>query len=75
MVMDSPSSRPVLADTNVHVFVDFDSTNELEESFDALAEGGKVTMPVQDTFWGSRFGMVQDAFGTRWMLSHEQRKA
>jgi PhnB protein len=75
MVMDSPPSRPVPADTNVQVFVDFDSATELEESFEALAQGGTVTMPVQDTFWGSRFGMLQDPFGVRWMLSHEQRKA
>jgi len=75
MVMDAPPSRPVPADTSVHVFVDFDGVNELERSFDALAQGGTVTMPVQDTFWGSRFGMVQDAFGTRWMLSVEHRKA
>ena len=75
MVMDAPPSRPVPVDTNVHVFIDFDSTDELEKSFEALAQGGTVTMPVQDTFWGSRFGMLQDAFGIRWMLSHEQRKA
>lgn len=74
MVMDAPPSRPVPADTNVHVFVDFESTVELEKSFDALAQGGTVTMPVQDTFRGSRFGMLQDAFGIRWMLSRELRK-
>jgi PhnB protein len=74
MVMDSPPTRAVPADTNVHVFIDFDATDELEKSFEALAQGGTVTMPVQNTFWGSRFGMLQDAFGIRWMLSHEQRK-
>ena len=74
MMMDAPSSRPVPTDTNVQVFVDLDSVSELETRFAALAQGGTVTMPVQDTFWGSRFGMLRDAFGIRWMLSVEQRK-
>lgn len=43
MVMDAPRSRPAPADTNVNVFVDFDSTDELEKSFEALAQGGTVT--------------------------------
>ncbi|MEP7122889.1 MAG: VOC family protein [Byssovorax sp.] len=75
MMMDTPPSRPVPTDTNVQVFVDFDDPADLEKSFALLAQGGKVTMPVQDTFWGSRFGMLQDAFGIRWMLSRELQKA
>ncbi|HEX4340699.1 MAG TPA: VOC family protein [Polyangiaceae bacterium] len=74
MVMDAPPSRPVPSDTNVHVYVDFAAARELETSFAILAQGGTVTMPVADTFWGSRFGMLQDEFGIRWMLSHELQK-
>ena len=74
MVMDSTPSRPVPTDTNVHVFIDFEDPRELATSFTTLAQGGTVTMPVEDTFWGARFGMVQDAFGIRWMLSHQLRK-
>jgi len=37
--------------------------------FDALAEGGSLTMPLQDTFWGARFGMLADAFGIRRMFN------
>jgi PhnB protein len=37
--------------------------------FDALAKGGKVTMPLQKTFWVEAFGMVVDRFGTPWMVN------
>ena len=37
--------------------------------FEAFAEGGKVTMPLQKTFWVESFGMVTDRFGTPWMVN------
>ena len=37
--------------------------------FTALAEGGKVTMPLASTFWSPLFGMVSDRFGVNWMVS------
>jgi PhnB protein len=43
--------------------------------FDALASGGKVKMPLQDTFWGARFGMLTDAFNINWMFNCEKRKS
>jgi len=42
---------------------------EAERIFRTLAEGGKVTMPVQETFWAHRFGMCTDRFGTPWMVN------
>jgi PhnB protein len=37
--------------------------------FDALVEGGRVTMPFEKTFWATAFGMLVDRFGTPWMVS------
>jgi PhnB protein len=37
--------------------------------FNALADGGKVTMPLATTFWAPKFGMVEDRFGVGWMVS------
>ncbi len=34
----------------------------------ALREGGAITMPLQETFWQSYFGMVKDQYGIQWML-------
>lgn len=43
---------------------------ETKRVFDALSKGGKVTMPVGPTFWGSpAFGMLEDKFGVSWMVS------
>ena len=45
---------------------------EAERIFHALAENGKVRMPIAQTFWSVRFGMLIDQFGTPWMLNCEQ---
>lgn len=45
---------------------------ETERLFMALAEGGKVTMPLQETFWAKSFGMVVDRFGLPWMFNCEK---
>jgi len=42
---------------------------EVDRIFNALAEGGQVTMPAGKTFWSPRFGMVTDKFGIGWMIS------
>jgi PhnB protein len=47
----------------------FDDAVEAEQIFNALAENGTVQMPIQETFWAARFGMVVDRFGTPWMIN------
>jgi len=42
---------------------------EAVKTFEALAAGGDVTMPLQEVFWGGRFGMLTDRFGIGWMMS------
>jgi PhnB protein len=54
---------------NFSLSIDYPQIMELEVLFAKLAAGGKVEMPLQDTFWGARFGMLQDKFGIRWMLN------
>ncbi len=41
---------------------------EADKLFNALGEGGKVTMPQSKTFFSARFGMLQDKFGVHWMI-------
>ena len=45
---------------------------EAERIFQALSEGGKVQMPMEETFWAARFGMAIDRFGTPWMVNCEK---
>lgn len=42
---------------------------EAERVFAALAEGGNVTMPLDETFWARRFGMLVDRYGIPWMIN------
>lgn len=42
---------------------------DAERLFNALSEGGKIEMPLQDTFWGAKFGMFTDKFGVGWMVN------
>jgi len=47
----------------------YDTPEEAKRTFDALAEGGTITMPLAPTFWAKAFGMLTDRFGTPWMVS------
>ena len=59
----------------VHLSVNFDQDGEIDTVFNALIEGATVTMPLQDTFWGARFGMLKDRFGVNWMFNFDKPKA
>ena len=45
---------------------------EADRLFNALEKNGKVIMPIQQTFWSPRFGMLTDQFGIPWMVNCEQ---
>ncbi len=66
---DPPSVHPYPTGTNVSVVLEFDKTEDLEEKFAALSQGGKVVMPPHDAFWGARFAMFSDELGIEWMFS------
>lgn len=59
---------------NFSVSIATDSRNEADRLFNGLSEGGKVTMPMNQTFWGSYFGMFTDKFGINWMISFEDQQ-
>lgn len=57
---------------NFSVSINADSKAEADRLFEALSEGGKVTMPMNTTFWESYFGMFTDQFGIQWMVSFDE---
>src|SRR4051812_41641529 len=52
-----------------------DKPADAERIFHALAEDGRVRMPIQEAFWATRFGMLTDRFGTPWMINCEKAAA
>lgn len=53
------------------VSISFKDPAEADSKFQALGSGAKIMMPIQQTFWARRFGMLVDRFGTPWMVSCE----
>jgi PhnB protein len=53
------------------VSLSIEKPEDAERIFHALAENGTVRMPIQETFWATRFGMLVDQFGTPWMINCE----
>ena len=69
MASDSSSEHPVNAGNNFHVSVYLYDKERATNSFNSLADGGQVTMPFQEVFWGGSFGSLVDKFGVQWMFS------
>ncbi|MGB3790349.1 MAG: VOC family protein [Phormidesmis sp.] len=51
------------------VSISIDDPTEAERAFKALAENGTIKMPIQETFWATRFGMLVDQFDIPWMIN------
>lgn len=57
----------------VAICLNLDEAAEAERVFHALSEQASITMPIQETFWAQRFGVLTDQFGTPWMINCEKR--
>ena len=56
----------------IYVSIHVPTRTEGKRIFDALAQGGRVTMPYAETFWSPGFGMLVDQFGTPWMVNSQK---
>ena len=74
MGSDSPPNRYEPA-KGITVMLGIDTPAEAERVFKELSEGGTVTMPIEETFWARRFGMLSDRFGIPWMVNCERPHA
>ena len=72
MGSDVPSAfgPPVEMGNNFAISYEAESREETERLFQRISEGGRVTMPLGDTFWGAYFGACTDKYGINWMFSH-----
>lgn len=71
MGTDAPASMgfKVVAGNNVHLNLEPDTKEEATRLFHALSAGGKITMPLQDMFWGAYYGSCTDKYGINWMVN------
>ena len=75
-VLMGSDSHPKFGDVgfgdNFSISINTESTDEADRIFNGLSAGGKVEMPMNNTFWGSYFGMFKDKFGVNWMVSFDK---
>jgi len=71
MASDVPADRfqPM---RSVYLALNVDSDQEAERIYVLLTENGEVFMPMQETFFATRFAQCRDRFGTSWMILHER---
>jgi PhnB protein len=69
MAGDAPLGMPYAGIQGVMMTLTYPHADEARRVFAALAEGGKVNMPLTETFWAETFGMLIDRFGTPWGIN------
>jgi PhnB protein len=69
MASDSMVGKPIGGARGFSLSLVYPTADEAKKVFDALSEGGRVTMPIAESFWAKAFGMVVDKFGTSWMVN------
>jgi PhnB protein len=55
------------------ISISAESKEEADKLFQGLSAGGKIEMPIQDSPWGSYFGMFRDKFGFEWMVDFDPK--
>lgn len=68
---DAPPGMPFDGMKGVMLALQYDTVAQAEAAFRALANGGKVTMPLAPAFWSKTFGMLTDRFGVSWAVNGE----
>ena len=69
MASDDPTTDSFGPVQGMQVSYSVADVHEAKRVFEALADGGEVTLPIAATFWSPMFGMCVDRFGTPWMVS------
>ena len=68
---DAMPNVPYEGIRGISLALNFDTCEEGEKIFNALSEGGTVSMPWSPTFWAKMFGMVDDKYGVSWLVNGE----
>ncbi|MEK3978457.1 VOC family protein [Psychrobacillus sp. FSL K6-2836] len=71
MFSDTFPGSPFIAGNNISLAFVSKEEEVVKSAFNALKEGGKVSMDLQETFWSKCYGSLRDKFGIEWQFSHE----
>lgn len=74
MASDNHPAHPYDGVKGCSIALSVEEPAEAERIFGELSQGGTVVMPMQETFWAERFGMVNDRFGVPWMVNGAMRE-
>jgi len=74
MFSDTFPGSPFTIGNNVTLAVVSDDEAKMHKAFEALKDGGEVTMELQETFWSKCYGSLTDKFDIKWQFSHEDNK-
>ena len=67
--------NPTIVGNNISLAIGGKDVGEIESTFEKMSDGATVTMPLQETFWAERFGMLTDKFGINWMFDVDKPEA
>ncbi len=70
---DAPAHMPYQRNKGFSLTLNFDSIDEAEGIFNALASGGQITMPFAETFWAAKCGMLVDKYEVAWIINAQLR--
>jgi PhnB protein len=69
LASDAVTEEPFEGTRGFALSMNYDDVDQAHHVFNALADGGTVQMPIQETFWAKAFGMLVDRYGTPWMIN------
>jgi PhnB protein len=69
MASDTHPSMKFKVGNNIHMSISGHDRARLKKTFNELAKGGKVDMPLAKQFWGDTYGQLTDKFGVHWMIN------
>ena len=64
-----PNEHPTIIGNNISLAYGTSDVAQAERAFEAMSDGATIVMPIQETFWAERFGMLTDKFGINWMFN------
>jgi len=68
-------TNPTIIGNNITLSIGTRDIDQAEKAFDQMSDGATIVMPMKETFWAERFGMLTDKFGIYWMFNVDKPNA